>query len=157
MKDKPTVLLVVAALIRDAHGKVLLQQRPEGKHHAGLWEFPGGKVEAHETPGESLVRELEEELGLVLDGDSLMPAAFADSGLDAQGRAIVILLYSVGLWRGEAESREGGAFAWVEPHLVDTYPMPPLDIDLVSRLAADNFLDGKKLVMEGVAKVQHRP
>lgn len=142
LNDKPTALLVVAALIRDAQGRILLQQRPEGKHHAGLWEFPGGKVEAHETPGESLVRELEEELGLVLDGDSLIPAAFAEGAVDERGRAIVILLYSVAEWSGEAEAREGGAFAWVKPHLVDAYPMPPLDVDLVSRLAEGNLLAG---------------
>lgn len=134
---KSTVLLVVAALIRDAQGRILLQQRPEGKHHAGLWEFPGGKVEAHETPGESLVRELEEELGLILDGDTLTPAGFAEGMVDAQGRAIVILLYNVGVWSGEAVAREGGAFSWVEPHLVDSYPMPPLDVDLVSCLAGN--------------------
>ena len=140
MEIQSTVLLVVAALIRDALGRVLLQQRPEGKHHAGLWEFPGGKVEAAETPGESLVRELDEELGLILDGTTLIPAAFAEGAAEAQGRTIVILLYNVGAWHGEAVAREGGAFAWVEPHLVDSYPMPPLDVDLVSRLAADNFL-----------------
>ena len=136
------LLTVSCAVLLNADNHVLVTDRPAGKDMAGLWEFPGGKVEAHETPGESLVRELEEELGLFLDPHSLTPLAFAESEIDAQGRAIVILLYSVGVWSGEAESREGGAFAWVRPDVVSTYPMPPLDIDLLSRLAADNFLEG---------------
>ena len=137
------MLLVVAAMIRDRAGRVLLQQRPPGKAHAGLWEFPGGKVEPGESPRESLVRELEEELGLTLEGETLAPVGFAESeGLSggANGdRAILILLYEVAAWQGEPEAREGGAFAWVEPAAFGEYPMPPLDIDLVSRLTVKNF------------------
>ena len=137
------MLLVVAAMIRDRAGRVLLQQRPPGKAHAGLWEFPGGKVEPGESPRESLVRELEEELGLVLEAESLTPAGFAESdraesnetgGGANGGRAILILLYEAGAWHGEPEAREGGSFAWVEPAAFGEYPMPPLDIDLVSCL-----------------------
>ena len=142
------MLLVVAAMIRDRAGRVLLQQRPPGKAHAGLWEFPGGKVEPGESPRESLVRELKEELGLALEAESLTPAGFAESdgaesnetgGSANGGRAILILLYEAGAWHGEPEAREGGSFAWVEPAAFGEYPMPPLDIDLVSCLAVKNF------------------
>lgn len=141
MEKNSTALLVVAAMIRDGAGRILLQQRPPGKAHAGLWEFPGGKVEPGETPPESLVRELEEELGLALDGDSLIPITFAERMPEPDGRAIVILLYSVGRWQGQPEAREGGAFEWAEPERLGTYPMPPLDIDLLSRLREDKSGD----------------
>ena len=134
MENSPTVMLVVAALIRDRQGRVLLQQRPEGKAHAGLWEFPGGKVEVHEMPCESLVREIDEELGLRILHESLIPIGFTQGPRNERGRAIVILLYSVGTWEGVPEAREGGAFAWVEPAAIGGYPMPPLDIDLISRM-----------------------
>ncbi|MDD3798743.1 MAG: (deoxy)nucleoside triphosphate pyrophosphohydrolase [Novosphingobium sp.] len=127
-------MLVVAAVIRDGEGRVLLQQRPPGKAHAGLWEFPGGKVEPHEMACESLVREIEEELGLQLSPESLAPVGFAESAPEGGGRAIVILLYSAGSWQGFPEAREGGAFAWVAPEEIGGLPMPPLDVDLLSRL-----------------------
>lgn len=134
MQSGPTVMLVVAAMIRDGAGRILMQQRPDGKAHAGLWEFPGGKVEPHENPKDSLVREIEEELGLHLLAADLEPVAFAESAGNPGERAIVILLYSVRWWRGEPEAREGGDLAWIEPSEINHLPMPPLDVELVERL-----------------------
>jgi 8-oxo-dGTP diphosphatase len=134
LENRPTVMLVVAALICDGSGRVLLQQRPVGKAHAGLWEFPGGKVEPAELPRESLVREIEEELGLTIQADTLHPVAFAETPQFVGTRPIVILLYKVAAWSGTPEAREGGAFAWVEPTEIAGFPMPPLDIDLLSRI-----------------------
>ena len=134
LENYPTVVLVVAALICDGRGRVLLQQRPAGKAHAGLWEFPGGKVEPAELPCESLIRELEEELGLAVQTEALVPIAFAETPRAAGTRSIVILLYKVAAWSGIPEAREGGAFSWVEPSEITGFPMPPLDIDLLSRI-----------------------
>ena len=138
-KSEAGAIWVVAALIRDEHGRVLLQQRPPGKAHGGLWEFPGGKVEPGELPKASLVREIDEELGLTLTQGSLEPVAFAEGAADAAGRAVVLLLYAVGQWQGVPDAREGGAFAWVEPAALQAYPMPPLDIELLSRMPWKNF------------------
>lgn len=138
-KGEVAAIWVVAALIRDEHGRVLLQQRPAGKAHGGLWEFPGGKVEPGELPGAALIREIDEELGLALTQGALEPVAFAEGAPDAAGRAVVLLLYAVGQWEGAPYAREGGAFAWAEPAALHTYPMPPLDIELLSRIPWKNF------------------
>ncbi|WP_235829423.1 (deoxy)nucleoside triphosphate pyrophosphohydrolase [Croceicoccus estronivorus] len=121
-------------MIIDDQNRMLLQQRPEGKAHAGLWEFPGGKVEAGEIPGDSLIREIEEELGIDLSEKALHPIGFAESAWEDGQAAIVILLYRVDSWEGHPEPREGGALGWFTPEEAEALPMPPLDIDLFSRL-----------------------
>lgn len=105
-------ITVVAGALRRADGRLLMHQRPVGKHHAGLWEFPGGKVEAHEIPCESLSRELQEELGIACDPDGCTPLGFAETGAAGATGAIVILLYAVSRWRGEPQSLERGAVGW---------------------------------------------
>ena len=134
LENSPTLVLVVAALIRDSLGRVLLQQRPEGKAHAGLWEFPGGKVEPNENPRESLVREIEEELGLALYPSAMAPVGFADIAPDYGESGIVILLYNATVWSGEPEAREGGDLRWVPPSDLGNFPMPPLDVKLVRQI-----------------------
>jgi 8-oxo-dGTP diphosphatase len=131
----PTWLWVVAAALVRADGKLLLHRRPREKRHGGLWEFPGGKVEAGETPALALARELAEELGLELDTATLEPVAFAESPAEPGFPAIVILLYKVGRWRGEPHSHEGGEWGWFSPAEANALPKPPLDV-----LLFDSFL-----------------
>ena len=121
-------------MIIDDQNRVLLQKRPPGKAHAGLWEFPGGKVEPGEIPCDSLVREVEEELGIDLSNETLQPVGFAESAREGGQAVIVILLYRVDSWEGHPEPREGGTLDWFTPEEVEALPMPPLDIDLFSRL-----------------------
>ncbi len=127
-------LLVVAAALIDPAGHVLLQQRPAGRQHGGLWEFPGGKVEPGEGPVGALVRELREELAIDVFPGDCVPLGFAasESGFAAgkSGRAVVLLLYACRAWRGVAISQEGAALAWCTPDTLDAQPMPPLDIPL---------------------------
>lgn len=134
MENIPTWMLVVAGLLEDAEGRWLMHQRPEGKHHAGLWEFPGGKVEPGEFPPFSLVRELEEELGIAIDPAHLHPLAFVQDQPGSSDRPIVILLYKVTSWYGEPAALEGGAVRWFEPCEAALLPMPPLDQALTARL-----------------------
>ncbi len=134
VKEKPTWVMVVAAAIIDQDGRALMQQRPRGKHHAGLWEFPGGKVEPGEIPRSALVRELAEELKIVVDPAELVPAGFADNGEDGQGRPLVILLYSLSRYDGVPRSTEGAELAWHGPETLHHLPLPPLDRFLTSRL-----------------------
>lgn len=135
-------LTVVAGALQRADGRWLMHQRPPGKAHAGLWEFPGGKVEAHEMPAESLVRELAEELGILVDAGDCVPAAFAE-GTAADGQAgIVILLYSVSAWQGEPAAREGGAIGWFTPDEARGLPKPPLDVVLAASLLAKSACAG---------------
>jgi 8-oxo-dGTP diphosphatase len=130
-------LAVVAAALHREDGRWLMHRRPAGKHHAGLWEFPGGKVEPDEIPRESLVRELAEELGIACRSDALVPVAFAD-GAPADGeRALVILLYTLGTWDGEPRALEGGATGWFTPAEALALAKPPLDIRLAARLFAN--------------------
>jgi 8-oxo-dGTP diphosphatase len=134
-------LLVVAGALIDAQGRILMHQRPEGKMYAGLWEFPGGKVEGSEKPVQSLVRELHEELGIRLDPDSVRPAGFAEDGA-RQGRLpIVLLLYTVTSWHGAPQALEGGKVVWCAPHEVLALPMPPLDRQLAAGLIGANLPD----------------
>lgn len=130
---KTRLLPVVAAALVDANGRVLVQQRPAGKQHAGLWEFPGGKVEPEETPEVALVRELAEELGIGVDGADLTAIGFASR---AHGeRHLVLLLYRCCRWQGTPRAIEGGALAWSRVEALTDLPMPPADRDLVAALS----------------------
>ena len=135
--DAPlTWIAVVAGALQRGDGRWLMHRRPPGKHHAGLWEFPGGKVEASEIPAKALVRELAEELGVACDPQAIAPAAFAESrGLEA-GREIVILLYTVSRWSGEPQALEGEGIGWFTPDEVMELDKPPLDVELAARLFA---------------------
>lgn len=134
MEKNPTMpqgwIAVVAGALHRADGCWLMHRRPPGKHHAGLWEFPGGKVEPHEIPVQSLVRELREELGIGCDPAACRPLAFAESGVQEGGRAIVILLYGVSRWTGDPVSLEGGAVGWFTPQAIAMLAKPPLDVAL---------------------------
>ena len=121
---------VVAAVIRDADDKVLLTRRPQGRHMAGLWEFPGGKVHDGETPARALTRELFEELGVAIEVDS--PITFAVH--EETGMQIVLLFYAARIVRGDPRPREGQAIAWVPRTELDRYPMPPADSALIRQL-----------------------
>jgi 8-oxo-dGTP diphosphatase len=130
----PSFLTVVAGALHREDGLWLMHLRPEGKHHAGLWEFPGGKVENAEMPVQSLVRELAEELGIRCKTEDCSPAGFAESEPTQQEPRIVILLYTVSAWTGEPHALEGGGVAWFTPEEVLALPKPPLDIALAARL-----------------------
>jgi 8-oxo-dGTP diphosphatase len=132
MAKKAGTMTVVAAALADGKGRVLLQRRPEGKAMAGLWEFPGGKMEEGERPEAALVRELEEELGIAVDAGALEPAAFASA--DNGGRQMLLLLYLCREWRGEPAALHASALAWVAPGDMASLPMPPADVPLVERL-----------------------
>lgn len=125
----PTLLLVVACAIFDQEGRILLAQRPEGKTLAGLWEFPGGKMERGETPEQSLVRELEEELGLLVDEGDLTPLTFASHTYETFH--LLMPLYACRRFEGIPVAREGQRLAWVRPEELDSYPMPPADLPLI--------------------------
>jgi len=136
MQEIPTMLIPVVALALVApDGRVCLQQRPRGKAHGGLWEFPGGKVEPGETCRGALVREIAEELGTVIDPGDLIPVGFADqTGPGASG--ICILLYASHRWEGEVACLEGDAIGWFAPESLVQLPMPPLDYPLARALCA---------------------
>ena len=127
-------LLVSAAGLIDADGRVLVQQRPTGKPMAGLWEFPGGKVEEGETPEAALVRELREELGIETQTACLAPAAFASEALGE--RHLLLLLYVCRRWSGVPAALEGGTLRWVRPIELHALPMPPADRPLIGLLEA---------------------
>jgi len=125
---------VVAAALRRPDGRWLMHQRPIDKHHGGLWEFPGGKVEPHEMPIESLLRELAEELGIAVRAEACIPAGFAESRADQADRGLVILLYTLSDWEGDPHALEGGAVGWFTQEETLALPMPPLDVELAHRL-----------------------
>src|SRR5215475_7712970 len=127
----PVVLVAAVALI-DADGRVLLAQRPEGKHLAGYWEFPGGKVDAGETPEAALIRELDEELGIDVIASCLAPFTFASHTYEKFH--LLMPLYVCRKWSGTVTGREGQKLAWVRPARFDDYPMPPADKPLVAML-----------------------
>lgn len=129
-------MAVVALALRDGEGRWLMQRRPEGKHHAGLWEFPGGKVEIGEIPRFALVREIGEELGITLDPSDLSAAHFADGAASQAGTPIVILLYTASRYTGIPRALEGGAIGWFTPEEMRQLPTPPLDRQLMSGLHA---------------------
>ncbi len=128
---KPTVLVSAAALI-DVDGRVLLAQRPEGKAMAGLWEFPGGKVEKGETPEAALIRELEEELAVNTKESCLAPLSFASHEYD--DFHLLLLLYVCRRWHGTPTPKENNPVIWVRPPRLGDYPMPPADKPLVAML-----------------------
>jgi 8-oxo-dGTP diphosphatase len=132
MEKKPTMLFVVAAALTNQAGEILLQKRPEGRQMAGLWEFPGGKVEAGESPESALVRELNEELGIQVEPQNLIPLIFASEPLE--GRNLLLLLYRCNSWRGEPEALDAAEIRWLRPQDMPALPMPPADIPLVSAL-----------------------
>jgi 8-oxo-dGTP diphosphatase len=127
---KPLVLVSAAALVR-SDGRLLLAQRPKGKPMAGLWEFPGGKVEAGENPKGALVRELGEELGLHIDEHDLQPFAFASH--DYETFHLLMPLFMARRWEGEIEAREGQQLAWVSADDIGRYPAPEADLPLFER------------------------
>jgi 8-oxo-dGTP diphosphatase len=135
LEKNPTWLLVVAALIRDARGRLLLQQALPGKPHAGQWEFPGGKVESGENPRFALRREIAEELGLRLDEGAMAPAGFADDAGLATVPTIVLVLYDCARWEGEPHSREGQAWGWFTPAEAAALPLPAIDRALFEGIA----------------------
>ena len=123
-----TVLVSAVALI-DPDGRVLLGQRPEGKSMAGLWEFPGGKVEPGETPEVALIRELQEELGIDTWASCLAPLTFASHSYD--DFHLLMPLFACRKWKGTPQSREGQALQWVRPNQLNDYPMPAADKPLI--------------------------
>lgn len=131
MPDLPLVMVVAAALI-DAQGRVLLAQRPEGKAMAGLWEFPGGKVGKGEIPEFALMRELEEELGIETRPSCYLPIGFASHSYESFH--LLMPLFACRAWKGEITAREHSALAWVKPQDMDAYPMPAADIPLIATL-----------------------
>ncbi|OUS19364.1 8-oxo-dGTP diphosphatase MutT [Litorivita pollutaquae] len=127
-----TVLLVSAVALIDSDGRVLLAQRPAGKTMAGLWEFPGGKVEPEETPESALVRELHEELGIETWNSCLAPLTFASHSYE--NFHLLMPLYACRKWEGIPQPREGQTLKWVAPQNLRDYPMPPADIPLIAIL-----------------------
>ena len=123
------IVLVSAVALIDVDGRVLLAQRPEAKSLAGLWEFPGGKVEAGETPEAALIRELQEELGIDTWASCLAPLTFASHNYP--DFHLLMPLFACRRWRGIPHGREGQAIAWVKPQDLRKYPMPPADLPLI--------------------------
>lgn len=126
------MMLVVAAALVDETGRVLVQRRPAGKPMAGLWEFPGGKVEPGELPEAALARELKEELDIAAGADKLVPCAFASESLGA--RHLLLLLYTLREWSGEPVAQHADALLWVQPAELRGLAMPPADIPLIDLL-----------------------
>lgn len=123
------IVLVAAVALIDAEGRVLLAQRPEGKSMAGLWEFPGGKVEPGEAPEAALIRELKEELGIDTWSSCLAPLTFASHAYD--DFHLLMPLFACRKWQGIVTPMERQTLAWVRPNALRDYPMPPADIPLV--------------------------
>jgi 8-oxo-dGTP diphosphatase len=131
MSDSKLLLVVAVALV-DADRRVLIAQRPEGKMLAGLWEFPGGKVEPGESPEAALIRELEEELGISTKEACLAPVSFASHSYE--NFHLLMPLYACRKWQGVPQAREHSALKWVRPQNLRDYPMPPADEPLIAAL-----------------------
>lgn len=132
MKKIPTTLLVVAAALVRENGRILLQKRPKGRSMAGLWEFPGGKLEDDETPEAALVRELSEELAIKIDAANLAPACFASAMIG--GGPLLLMLYICKVWEGEPIAVESPELGWFAVDEMAGLPMPPADIPLLALL-----------------------
>lgn len=126
--------LIVAAALVDVDGRILVSERPAGKHLAGTWEFPGGKMEPGETPEAALIRELQEELGIDTEASCLAPAAFASHAYESQH--IVLLLYVCRKWTGQPRGNDGQELRWERIQDLFSLDMPPADRPLVGLLAA---------------------
>jgi 8-oxo-dGTP diphosphatase len=126
------IVLVVACALVDADRRVLIAKRPEGKSLAGLWEFPGGKLEPDETPEDALIRELHEELGITVRQPCLAPLTFASHRYETFH--LLMPLYVCRRWDGFVSPREGQETAWVRPNRLRDYPMPPADEPLIPHL-----------------------
>ena len=135
---KPKMLLVSAAALIDTDGRVMLTQRPAGKSMAGLWEFPGGKIETGETPETALIRELREELNIDTTLSCLAPLSFASHHYDTNDYEdafhLLMMLFVCRRWQGRPQPMEGGKLKWVRPQNLRDYPMPAADIPLISAL-----------------------
>ena len=140
MTEHVRLLLVAAAVLLDGEGRVLLAQRPQGKSLAGLWEFPGGKIESGERPEAALARELQEELGIEVAATDLVPTGFASHAYD--DFHLLMPLWRTRTWTGEPTSREGQDLAWVDIGALSDYPMPPADIPLIATLKVLNQQGG---------------
>ncbi len=132
MSEPLKTVLVVAVALVDTDGRVLIAQRPEGKQLAGLWEFPGGKVERGERPEAALIRELKEELGIDVKESCLAPFVFTSHAYETFH--LLMPLYLCRRWSGTVEAREHAALKWVRPDRLRDYPMPPADEPLVAWL-----------------------
>ena len=119
------ITLVVACALVDEDNRVLIAKRPEGRHMGGLWEFPGGKVNAGELPEDALIRELAEELGIDVTRSCLAPLTFASHGYE--DFHLLMPLYVCRIWEGDIEPKEGQELAWVRPNRLSEYEMPPAD------------------------------
>jgi 8-oxo-dGTP diphosphatase len=126
------LVLVAACALIDADGRVLVAQRPQGKSMAGLWEFPGGKVEPGERPEQCLIRELKEELGITVREECLAPLTFASHSYP--DFHLLMPLYVCRRWEGIVTAQEQQALKWVRPGELKNYPMPPADEPLISHL-----------------------
>jgi 8-oxo-dGTP diphosphatase len=126
------IVLVAACALVDVDGRVLIAQRPAGKTMAGLWEFPGGKIEDGERPEQTLIRELREELGVTVSEDCLAPLTFASHSYP--DFHLLMPLYVCRRWEGTVTAREAQRLAWVKPNRLRDYEMPPADVPLVSHL-----------------------
>ncbi len=128
------VVLVAACALVDPDGRVLIARRPEGKPMAGLWEFPGGKIEVGERPEETLIRELKEELGIVVSDNCLAPLTFASHSYP--DFHLLMPLYVCRRWEGTVIATEGQELTWVKPNKLREYEMPPADVPLIAHLMA---------------------
>ena len=126
------LVLVAACALIDADGRMLIAQRPAGRPMAGLWEFPGGKIEESERPEQSLIRELKEELGIVVKEECLAPLTFASHAYP--DFHLLMPLYVCRRWEGIAVALEGQKLAWVRPNRLREYQMPPADVPLIAHL-----------------------
>ena len=143
--QKP-ILLVAAIALVDADGRVLIAQRPKGKHLEGLWEFPGGKLRQGETPEAALIRELKEELGIDVAESCLAPLSFASHAYEEFH--LLMPLYVCRIWQGAVSAREGQQLKWVRPSKLGDWPMPPADAPLVAALR-DSIFQGELLMSQG--------
>lgn len=132
MSEQKPILLVVACALVDTDRRVLIAQRPEGKHMAGMWEFPGGKVDPGETPEAALIRELREELDVETKQACLAPLSFASHSYEHMH--LLMPLYVCRRWQGAPTAREHKALKWVRPQALRDYPMPPADEPLIAAL-----------------------